>query len=219
VTAPGTVVLVHGLYLNGREMALLGARLTRAGYAVRRFHYPSLRAAPADNAARLAAFVADLRAPLHFVAHSLGGIVVRHLFAGDPQPEGRTVTLGTPHSGCAAAVRLARRRAGRALLGRALERGLLGDLPPWPAERELGSVAGSLNLGLGRLVPGVPRPNDGSVAVVETRLPGMCDHLVLPVSHFGLLCSRRAAAATLEFLAHGCFRHAAGARATADARF
>ena len=193
--------------MNGDEMRLLGARLAAAGYTVHRYRYRSLRAAPAVNAAALAAWLDGVPgARVHFVAHSLGGIVLRHLFASVPALRpGRVVTLGTPHTGSAAAAWLASRRWSRPLIGRAADQGLLGPLPPWPAERALGSVAGRLRVGLGCIVPGVPRPSDGTVAVAETLCPGMAAHLVLPVSHFGLLLSRRAAAATIAFIDTGRF--------------
>jgi hypothetical protein len=56
-------------------------------------------------------------------------------------------------------------------------------------------------------VPGIPRPNDGTVAVSETMLDGMTDHVTLPVSHFGMLLSSAVARQTVNFLRHGRFQH------------
>jgi len=91
------------------------------------------------------------------------------------------------------------------MLGQSLHDGLAGTLPDWPADRELGSIAGNLRLGLGLFIPGTPTPNDGSVAVQETRLEGMCDHIEIRTSHFGLLLSKKAALQTDYFLHHGYF--------------
>jgi len=91
------------------------------------------------------------------------------------------------------------------LLGRSLVP-LTGELPPWPGERDLGSIAGTLSLGVGWLVRGLPRPNDGTVAVAETRLDGMTDHLLVHTSHMALLFSKGAARYTTYFLRHGRFR-------------
>lgn len=208
---PGpAVVLVHGLWMSGWDLSLLRWRLSRAGFRTYRFSYPSVRGSPAENAGRLAQLVQGLQAPeLHLVAHSLGGLVVRYLFAEHPvQPPGRIVTLGTPHCGSEAAARLRRRRLGPKLLGRSVDQGLLGPLPEWQGQRELGSIAGDRRLGLGRLLAGdLPGPNDGTVAVAETRLPGMSDHLVVHASHMGLVVSREAARQTLHFLRHGRFDH------------
>jgi pimeloyl-ACP methyl ester carboxylesterase len=202
-----TVVLVHGLWFGAYSMALLRRRLAAAGFDAVAFRYPSVRSAPRANAMALNAFCRELDAPvLHFVAHSLGGLVLRHLFHDYPdQPPGRIVTLGTPHQPSAAAVSLSRVRAGRIVLGRSVHEGLLGGVPPWRAQRELGSIAGTLRLGFGRLVPGMTAPSDGTVVVAETRLAGMTDHVTVPVSHTGLLMSPRVAEYTAHFLRHGQF--------------
>ena len=205
--AQEVVVLVHGLYLHGLAMWPLARRLRRAGYEPVVFSYPSVRLSPVANARGLAQRVAALRtARVHFLAHSLGGIVIRQLFHQFPdQPPGRVVTLGAPHQGSAAASRLQRRGLGFAL-GLSAEQGLLGKLPPWPADRELGSIAGTLNVGLGRLLAVISGPADGTVRVAETRLPGMSDHICLPVSHTGMLFAPSVAAQACAFLATGRFR-------------
>ena len=76
----------------------------------------------------------------------------------------------------------------------------------WKRPRSLGVIAGSLSAGFGRLVSRLPVPNDGTVAVDETRLDGMSDHLVLPVTHTGMLLSTEVANRTARFLDHGNFR-------------
>ena len=211
---PEAVVLVHGLWVNGLYMSLLRMRLRNAGFEARQFSYPSVRSSPRSNAVELNAFIQSLHAgTVHLVGHSLGGLVIRHLLNEFPgQRPGRVVTLGTPHRPSSAARSLARWLPGRMLLGEYLRGGLLGGLPPWPAQRELGCIAGTLRFGLGTVVPGIPQPSDGTVAVEETRLPEMRDHISFPVSHFGLLASRRVAAAVAQFLRHGRFDHAGAAQ-------
>lgn len=207
-----TVILVHGLYMNGIDMRLLRRRLEHAGYNAQQFSYPSLRDTPLENALALQTFCEKIQGPvIHFVCHSLGGLVVRHLFHNYPQQRpGRVVTLGTPHTGSSAALRLSQSLPGRILLGRSVKQGLLGELPPWRNNTHpLGSIAGTLHFGLGMLIPGIPRPNDGTVAVAETRLNIMTDHITLPVSHFGMLLAKSVAVQTLHFLRHGRFRQAA----------
>lgn len=207
--AAETVVLVHGLWVNGLDMTLLRRRLQDAGFAPRQFSYPSVRSAPLANAMALNAFLRPIPAEIvHFVGHSLGGIVIRHLFYHYPdQRAGRVVTLGTPHRPSQAASAMARWLPGRWLLGKSIKEGLLGGAPPWPVDRELGGIAGTLRLGMGMIVPGIPVPNDGTVAEQETHLPGMRDHIAVPVSHTGLLLSRRVADEIACFLKYGGFSH------------
>jgi hypothetical protein len=71
---------------------------------------------------------------------------------------------------------------------------------------EIGVIAGRMPVGAGRIVaPDLPAPHDGAVSVEETRLPGMRDHIVLNVSHSGMLVSRAAAHQIDAFLRHGAF--------------
>ena len=70
---------------------------------------------------------------------------------------------------------------------------------------ELGVISGDRSLGVGRLVTHLPGPNDGTVALAETRLPGAVAHLVLHSSHMGLVFSSTVAAAVCRFLEAGRF--------------
>ena len=72
-----TVVLVHGLWVHGIVMELMRRRVARCGYRALAYSYPSMRLTLAENAERLARFSRGLAAPrLHFVGHSLGGLIV-----------------------------------------------------------------------------------------------------------------------------------------------
>jgi hypothetical protein len=209
-----TVVLLHGLFMRRPVMLALAWRLQQAGYRTRIFSYDTTGRTCAESARQLHRYVANIHAgTLHFVAHSLGGLVLRHglphwadpVADFGPNRRGHIVTLGTPHQGSDFARRLATFRLGRRLLGDSLENCLLGGAPALPAGISLGSLAGDFPLGLGRTLPGLPRPNDGMVAVAETRLEGMRDHVVLPVSHTGMLFSGTVAGQVLHFLQCGRF--------------
>lgn len=203
-----TVVLVHGLYVHGLWMQLLEYWLEEAGYHTVNYSYPSITRTPAENAEDLHALLEHVDTPVvHFLAHSMGGLVVRHLFHHYPQRHpGRVVTLGTPHQGSYAA-RIMHHSGLGYFVGRGLEGGLLGDAPPWTHSHQLGSIAGTLNLGVGLLFPGMPAPADGMIAVVETQLPGMTDHICLPVSHMQMLVDPTAVSQACAFFATGRFRH------------
>jgi len=203
------VVLVHGIWMTGFELSLLRYHLHREGYRTRLFHYSSLRRNPAENAAALNRFLQKIPAArIHLVAHSLGGIVLMHLFHTFPQQKpGRVVMLGTPVKGSELARRFYRKRGLRALLGRATEQGLLGGAPEWPADRELGLIIGDRPIGLLAQLSGGPlaKPSDGTVRVAETRIDQARDVLRLPVCHFSMLMNRQVAAAIGHFLQTGKF--------------
>jgi pimeloyl-ACP methyl ester carboxylesterase len=202
-------VYVHGLWLNGGESLLLRRRLERGfGLTVHAFHYPSVSCCVADIVERLQAFVAGIRARrMHFIGHSLGGIVVHRFLERFPdQPPGRVVFLGTPCVRCRAAQSASRFPLISRMIGRAVAEELLCDRERrWDLDRELGIIAGTQPLGLGRFFAHFEEPSDGTVAVSETRLPGATDHITLPVSHMGMLLAPRVAHETGYFLEHGYF--------------
>lgn len=195
--------------MHGVVMRPLALRLRRAGFAPLIINYPSLRRCSRTVAAELMARVAPLPvATVHYVGHSLGGLVIRQLIAHYHRrlPPGNSVTLGTPHQGSTVARQLNERGFGW-LLGASGRHELLGELPPWPTERRLGSLAGCANRGLGCLLAELPQPHDGTVAVTETHCHGMTDALCLPYNHTGLLLSAAVARQTIHFLRRGQFIH------------
>lgn len=203
-------MLVHGLWMRGLAMELLRRRVARGGYRALAYTYPTMRLTLGENAERLARYLRALDAsPLHLVGHSLGGLIVlRAIEAGSALPPGRIVLVGTPVAGSYAAWRLRRLPGGRTVLGRSLAEWLGSPGPVLAPARETGAIAGSMSLGLGRLVaPRLPLPNDGVVSVEETRVPGMRDHIVLRVSHSGMLVSRAVPRQICAFLRGGGFFH------------
>ena len=177
---PQHVVLLSGLWLPRWSLWLLARRLSRCGFTPHLFAYRTLARDLQQNAAALQEFLRTLPSgTVHLVAYSLGGLVVRALFHFYPQQSpGRIVTLGTPHNGSLAAHRLMLWRWGRAITGKSLADLVAGRPQSWvlPA-RELGIVAGSVNLGLGRLLVRHSEVADGTVSISETRLPQATDFL------------------------------------------
>lgn len=202
-------MLLHGLHMHAWAMLPTARLLEAHRIRCRRFGYYSVTHTAEQHCRRLAdavrAYYGAHSEPLHFVCHSLGGIVLRRFAAEYPElVRGRCVTLGTPHLGSIAAERL--HRYAPALIGGAYRNALDGNLPAWPPQIDLGCIAGSRHIGLG-LAVGLTRGGDGSVLLEETR-PECCrDYLVLPVSHTGILADKAAAAQTAHFLRHGRFRH------------
>lgn len=202
-----SVVLVHGLWMTGLEMSLLRHRLNRFGYRSWSFRYSSTRLDLAEIAARLNAFVEQVTAQtIHFVGHSLGGLVVLKLFEAFPsQHPGRIVVLSPPYQGSETARRFIRFPGGRNLLGRSITQVLQGDVPSWSGERDLGVIGGTLNFGLGRLIGAVGPSGDGTVCIEEMCIPEVRDFITLNVSHMGLLVSKRVAYEIYHFLENGLF--------------
>jgi len=189
-----TVVLVHGLWMTGREMRVLGGRLEEAGFRVRYFRYRSWRGGLAQAAGDLRKFVEAAEGErVHLVGHSLGGVVIAKMVEEAPLSRpGRVAMLGSPMGGSAAAGIMSRRRVGRWLVGGVIREGIVEHSPKWPGGRDLLVVAGDIPLGSGLLL-GLPKPHDGVVRVEETRVEGVRT-VTVRASHVGLLLSRKVAA-------------------------
>ncbi len=206
---PQHVVLLSGIWLPRWSLWLLAWRLRRCGFIPHLFAYHTMGRDLQQNAAALQAFLRRLPAEetVHLVAFSLGGLVVRALWHFYPQQRpGRIVTLGTPHHGSLAAERLVHWRWSRGIAGKSLADLVAGKPQSWALPAcELGIVAGSVNLGLGRLVVRHREVSDGTVSLSETRLSQATDFLSVRTSHFGMLVSAACAQAVCRFLRHGRF--------------
>ena len=202
----GVVVLVHGLWFGPWSLGLLARRLRRAGFEPRRFRYRSTRADLAEHARALRQFVGSPAGrPLHFVAHSLGGLVtLRMLAEAADLPTGRVVLLGSPLGGSVAARKSAGLPGAARLLG-AARPALQNGFARLMADRDIGMIAGSRSIGLGLFLGGLGEPGDGTVAVAETRSDGLREHRLLPVTHTGMLFSRQVAREVVHFLRAGRF--------------
>ncbi|MGH8262658.1 MAG: esterase/lipase family protein [Steroidobacteraceae bacterium] len=203
------VVFVHGLWMMNLNTLLLRQRVRSGfGFDCEAFHYSAHASTPAQIVARLGDFVGALRAErLHFVGHSLGGLIVmRYLAEALDLPPGRAVLLGAPVVRSRAAERLAETTLGRAMLGPTGVEELAHEQGrTWSGTREIGCIAGNSRFGLGHVIGRIEDENDGSVGVDETRLAGARDHLVLPVSHTGMLFSVEVAHQVGQFLGYGRF--------------
>jgi len=205
------VVLVHGLWMRGLEFGPMRGRLQRAhGYDVHVFSYPTLRGdadAICDDLARCADRAAQA-GPVHFVGHSLGGTFVHRLLARDPgRYGGNAVVLGSPLAGCRAAEGVMRWRLLKPVIGPHLEAEITA--PPqrcWSGPGALGSIAGTRRAGAGQLFARFEESHDGTVAVRETRIPGLDDHLEVAHGHMGLVFARDVTDQVAHFLRHGRFQ-------------
>ena len=211
--AKETVVLLHGLTRTKSSMAYLKYRLSRDGYQVIDISFPSRDLPPEELIAhvdnqlrRLGLAETD---QVHFVTHSLGGLIVRGLADLDWEPRlGRVVMLGPPNHGSELVDRFGAEKIfslAYGATGQSLGTGdgqfpnRLGD-----AQFELGIIAGnrSINPVGSYLLPG---DDDGVVSVEGARLQGMRDFIVLPVNHTTLILNPVVADQVLSFLTSGAF--------------
>lgn len=197
------VLVLHGLWMPALAMRWFAARLADAGFAARTLGYRSIRGGDARAVEALREALRD--GPAGLVGHSLGGVIALEALRRYPElPVDRVVCLASPLCGSAAAQALRRHALTGAYMGRSgplLARGCA----EWPARVQVGMIAGDRPRGLGALVARFDEPHDGTVAVSETRAPGLADHCVLPASHTGLMFSEAAAARTARFLREGRF--------------
>jgi pimeloyl-ACP methyl ester carboxylesterase len=195
--------------MSGFELGVLKRRLQPQFHPVA-FSYPSLSGSMADHARSLVEFARAQKAEeLHFVGHSLGGLVIlRALQLANDLPPGKAVLLGTPLQGSKAAQGVARWMPfAKTILGAAAHEEVIEAVArEWVGERDVGIIAGSLGMGLGRLFAAFDTDHDGTVSVAETQLPGARDHIVMPTSHTGLLFSADVAEQSAHFLSKGAFR-------------
>ncbi len=203
-------VLVHGLWTHGLLMEPQRHYLARAGFDAVTYSYPSVRLDLTENADRLARFARTLTAPvIHWVGHSLGGLVIlRMLERTAALPPGRVVLLGSPYADAYSGRVLLRSTLGTRMLGRSVAEWLACVKPERFPGREIGVIAGTRSFGLGRFVArGLPRPNDGAVALEETRMAAASDRVEMPVTHSGMLLSARVGRQIGAFLRDGRFDH------------
>lgn len=212
------VILLHGLGRTHRSMSRIDSALRHAGYTTANIDYPSqsytievlaktaipegLRQCRERNAARI-----------HFVTHSMGGLLVRYFLEGTEVKElGRVVMLGPPNQGSEVAdimagIAIYERVNGPA--GAQLVTGPEGIAARLgPVKFPLGVITGNEQTAfdsvLARQIPG---ENDGKVAVERARVEGMSDFLVLPVTHTFMIQNDVVIGQTLNFLRYGTFLH------------
>ena len=203
-------VFVHGLWLTGAESLLLRRRVAAShGFSCYSFTYRTVSNSVQPVIDQLAKFVSGVEADrVHFVGHSLGGIVLHRYFeqACDARP-GRVVFLGSPTVRSASAEKVGQLPVLRSMIGRMVTEELVTPTSEreWRCDRELGCIAGTRPMGLGRIFARFQEDSDGTVGVSETKLPGHTAHVALPVSHMGLLTSSDVAVQVGAFLETGRF--------------
>ena len=214
IQAKECVILLHGLARSADAMQLLATRLEQAGYAVSNVdypstHYPIEQLAPLAIEQGLNTCQQQSAQPIHFVTHSLGGILVRYYLTTQSIAHlGRVVMLGPPNQG-SEVVDTLKDAPGFELLNGPAGQQLGTDeasVPKQlgPVDFELGVIAGtqSINLILSTMLP---NPDDGKVSLESTKVMGMADFIALPTTHPFMMKNDAVIAQTLYFLQHGEF--------------
>ena len=208
------VILLHGIGMSSWTMRVAERTLREAGYRALNLDYPGRRLGLAALAAHVheasVRWIAGCDGEVHFLTHSMGGLVTRVLLTMHrPASLGRVVMLGPPNGGSEIADLLARYALYRRVFGpvglelttrrSAALTTLLGEV-----DYPVGVIAGRRAIDpLSWML--LPKPNDGKVAVAHTRVCGMTDHLVLPVDHTFMVRDPDVLRAALRFLRFGRF--------------
>lgn len=214
-TSREKVFLLHGLARTSRSMLRMGRHLAGAGYLTIPVDYPSRRQSIARSVVTvrraMVRHLATKGATLHFVTHSMGGIVLRQMFEEYlPDNLGRVVMLSPPNQGSEIVDRFRDRWLFKAINGPAgIELGTDRDSLPnrlgpvrWPTGIIAGNRPDLCDIWLARFIPG---ESDGKVAVKRTMVQGMSDFLIVPTGHCFIMNNREVIRQTLFFLQNGRF--------------
>jgi len=211
------VILLHGLARSSRSMEAMDRALKKAGYRTYNCSYPS-REQPIELLSetfipRAIDYCNSNFQPdkIHFVAHSMGGILIRfYLAKKEPDNLGRVVMLAPPNAGSELVDHLSRFQIFNLINGPAGKQLGTDDssLPKslGPVDYEVGIIAGnkSLNLIYSAIIPG---DDDGKVSTESAQVPGMSDFLVVPHSHTFMMNRSMVIEQTINFLHFGAFQH------------
>lgn len=208
------VILLHGLARSASSLSKLEHALQEAGYSVVNVDYASRTAVISELSEQaIGRALNDPRVAgsrtVHVVTHSLGGILVRDYLARRSIPRlARVVMLGPPNGGSEVVDRLREWTLFKKINGPAGQQ-LGTDAKSVPRQLgpitfELGVIAGnrSINWINSAIIEG---PDDGKVSVENTKVAGMKEHLVLPVTHPLMMRDDQVITACLRFLATGRF--------------
>jgi len=213
--APGNkeiIVLLHGLGRSNTSMWLLASRLEDAGYFVQRVEYSSLHQNPdeilTDIGSQISQCCQKHAQSVHFVGHSLGGLMVRAYLQNNKVDKlGRVVLLGTPNKGTEAADHFSNSWLMKILGPTAKSLGTDADSFPRSLEAPyypVGIIAGEHKSRLNDSV--IPGKDDGLVSVEATKIDAMTDFIIIETGHSMMRYNGEVADQTVQFIKNGEFK-------------
>ncbi len=207
------VILLHGIFRTHRSMGGMASYLKRHGFKTFHIGYPSTRQSIEQIVEtihpRIEKFTHETEGCVHFVGYSMGGLITRAYLTKYKVPKlGRVVMAGTPNHGSEVADFIRDRWLYKKLYGPAGQQ-LVTRLPNTETllgavHYELGIIAGNKTADfIGSRIIG--KENDGKVSVESTKLAGMKEHIVIPVSHVYMPHSAKVRKLVRRFLQDGHF--------------
>lgn len=190
----------------------LGDRIEEAGFRVVPVGYDSVNESLAEILRQVGQQVSACcdggRGRLHFVGHSLGGLVIRaYLKEHRNGMLGRVVLIGTPNQGTPLVDRFREawwlKLLGEPALSLGTDPGSFPNTLP-PPDYPVGVIAGEDEGADNEEI--LPGADDGLVPVESTKVAGMADFIVVKTSHWGLRHDKEVAGQTVHFLREGRFR-------------
>ena len=209
------VILLHGLCRTDASMNKMEEQLKQAGFDVENVAYPSRTASIellADEAIGRALERSSLKdcPKIHFVTHSMGGILVRSYYARHEHGRlGRVVMLGPPNRGSEVVDSLKTWSLFQKLNGPAgSEMGTEVESTPnrlGPVNFECGVIAGDRSINWINSLAMIDGKDDGKVSVERTKVEGMKERLVVHATHTFMMKNKQVIASAIRFLKEGTF--------------
>jgi len=206
------VYVLHGLAVSKASTKLLGSRLEDAGFEVHRIGYKSMNKSPKEILDivhdQIQNSLPGEDYTVHFVGHSLGGLVIRaYLDSNKVANLGRVVLLGTPNQGTEIVDKLQdtwlMKILGPTTKALGTNKGSfpnsIGD-PYYP----IGVIAAVTDLVNNEFI--IEGKDDGLVPLESTKLNGMTDIIIIKGGHMLMKYRKDVANHTIDFLRNGKFK-------------